>query len=76
MVAQPIFCPNQYTTGTVAKSCPKICASSAIFRPLPKVNNQPIGETCQSGVNVMITILIDFLQFSAGKNNVMIKFLD
>jgi hypothetical protein len=43
-LAQTFICQNKYITGTVEKDGPKICATSLIFKPLPKVKNRPIGE--------------------------------
>jgi hypothetical protein len=37
---------------TVGKK-PKICATSVIFEPLPKVNNRPIGETSPNLVTLL-----------------------
>jgi hypothetical protein len=36
----------------VEKSNPKICAASAIFKPLPKVNNLLIGENSHNMVTL------------------------
>jgi hypothetical protein len=44
MNSNPFFCPNEYITGTVEKSSPEMCASSGSFKPMPKVNNYPLGE--------------------------------
>jgi hypothetical protein len=44
-IAQPIFCQNEYITGTVEKSSPRIYATSVVFNKLAKENNRPVGET-------------------------------
>jgi hypothetical protein len=54
-VAQPIFCQNEYVAGIAEKRSQKFCASSAMFKALPKVNNRPIWspwtkQLCQNTV--------------------------
>jgi hypothetical protein len=52
-VAQPIFCQNEYITGTVEKSSPTICATSVVFNKLAKENNRPVGENLPNLVTLM-----------------------
>jgi hypothetical protein len=42
--AQPVFYQNLNITGAVEKSSSKMSSTSVVFKPLPKVNNRPIGE--------------------------------
>jgi hypothetical protein len=46
-VTQPTICQNQYTTGTMEKSSPKI------FKTLPKVKNRSVGENSPNLVPLM-----------------------
>jgi hypothetical protein len=53
-VAQAIFCKNLYITGPTEKSSPEICANYVIYKPLPKVNNSPLGENSPNLVTLTV----------------------
>jgi hypothetical protein len=41
----------------VEKSSPKICATSVIFKTLPKENNPPLGENSPKLVTLIVTLV-------------------
>jgi hypothetical protein len=43
-MAKPFFCQNSCITGAVDKSGPEMCATCEIFKLLPKVSSQTLGE--------------------------------
>jgi hypothetical protein len=48
---------NTDITGAVEKSSLKICTTSVILKPLPKVNNRPIGENSPKLVTLLLSCL-------------------
>jgi hypothetical protein len=56
----------------VEKICPKFCATYAIFKTLPKVNNHPIGE---SSSNLVTLIWIDLLGRLKGRKASRVKLI-